>query len=322
MSYSKENKTTFVEVTDGVVEITRGDYLKSNDTYTNDDGDEILTVVSAAEFSTWEVSYTYRFYKEVEDGWYISLIVFSLDDLEAVGKTDVEDFLPLTNDCYYFFGLPKGVEVSMGTTVDEAESEEDNPSVKDDTFDISDVEPGTIVAEDDVAKLFRNEITYDELVFMIRVLEGARATPRFDIVGTGLNMIWYEPELEGVYGPIKGTTYEYDVAMLNRLFGVFTSIRISEDNIPSYATWNGDALNWGTLKMEPCTLDDHGDVTISIYTFDFMEDNQIMIEYDYVRTNDSSGTSGVKGFSRVCFVPDENGKYRYEYSMEYGSSSF
>lgn len=82
-----------------------------------------------------------------------------------------------------------------------------------------------------------------------------------------------ESELEGVYGPIKGTTYEYDV-------------------------------------------------TISIYTFDFMEDNQIMIEYDYVRTNDSSGTSGVKGSSRVCFVPDENGKYRYEYSMEYGSSSF
>ncbi len=286
------------------------DFLIGRETLINDDGDEILTAVSMAEFSTGEESYSYRYYKEIEDGWYVTLNVFSLDDLEAVGKTDVEDYLPLTNDCYYFFGLPEGVESTTDTTEDEAESEED-ASV------IEDAQPGTIVAEDDVAKLFRNGITYDELMFMLGVLEEARATPRMDIVNTGLTMVWYEPELAGVYSPIGGTAYEYDVAMLNRLFNVFTSIKINEDNIPSYVTLNGD-----TLTMEPCTLEDHGDVTINVYSFNFIEDNKILIEYEYIRTNDSSGTSGVKGDSCVCFVPDENGKYRYEYSMEYSSSSF
>ncbi len=299
------------------------DYLESADFLTgreiliNGDGDEILTAVSVAEYPTGEVSYSYRYYKEIEDGWYVSLTVFSLDDLEAVGKTDIEDYLPLTNDCYYFFGLPESTEDTAGTTMSESDPEDGETPVEDEIFVIEDAEPGTIVAEDDVAKLFRNGITFDELTFMLRVLEAARATQRMDIVNTGLNMVWYEPELEGVYSPIKGTAYEYDVAMLNRLFSVFTSIKINENNIPSYVTLNGD-----TLTMEPCTLEDLGDVTISIYAFNFVENNQILIEYEYVRTNDSSGTSGVKGNSCVCFVPDENGKYRYEYSMEYSSRSF
>ncbi len=286
------------------------DFLVGRETLINDDGDEVLTAVSMAEYSTGEESYSYRYYKEIADGWYVTLNVFSLDDLEAVGKTDVEDYLPLTNDCYYFFGLPESVENATGTTEGEAEFE-------DDAAVIEDAQPGTIVAEDDVAKLFRNGITYDELMFMLGVLEEARATPRMDIVNTGLNMVWYEPELAGVYSPIGGTAYEYDVAMLNRLFNVFTSIKINEDNIPSYVTLNGD-----TLTMEPCTLEDHGDVTINVYSFNFIEDNKILIEYEYIRTNDSSGTSGVRGDSCVCFVQDENGKYRYEYSMEYSSSSF
>ncbi len=305
------------EVQENMEVFENNDFLQSTQTLINDDGDDILVVISGVEDANGELNFSYKYQKEIKDGWYINLTIYSVDNPNAVAMMDIEDFLPLTNDCYYYFGLPENVESTTGTTAGEIESEDGEASVGDETFSIEDAEPGTIVAEDDVAKIFRNGITYDELMFMLGVLEEARATTRMDIVNTGLNMVWHEPELAGVYSPISGTAYEYDVAMLNRLFSVFTSIKISEDNIPSYVTLNDD-----TLTMVPCTLEDFGDVTISVYSFNFVEDNKILIEYEYVRTNDSSGTSGVRGNSCVCFSPDENGKYRYEYSMEYSSSSF
>lgn len=260
--YSKEDKSTFVEVTDGVVEVKAGEETK-----------------------------------RIKEGQIANV---SEEGVVVVDKELLHSEVP---------------DFEEGSLVEEEEQEDEQE--EEDSFDIENVEPGTIVSQGDVPKIFRNEITFDELKFMLRVLEGARVTPRFDVVNTGINMVWYEPELAGVYSPMEGTAYDYDVDMLNRLFSVFTSIKISEDKIPSYAALNGDVLT-----LEPCTLEDHGEVTISIYTFCFTDDNQILLEYEYVRTNDSTGSSGVKGNSCVVFVPDENGKYRYEYSMEYGSNPF
>lgn len=305
------------EVQENLEFLENNDYLQSTQTLINDDGDDILVVISGVEDANGGLNASYKYQKEIKDGWYINLTIYSVDNPNAVVMMDIEDFLPLTNDCYYFFGLPESVENTTDTVTGDVEPDDGDTPVEDDTFVMGDVQPGTIVAEDDVAKLFANEITYDELIFMLRVLEGARANAPMDITNTGLNMVWHEPELSGVYSPISGTAYEYDVATLNRLFSVFTTIMISENNIPSYVTLNGD-----TLTMEPCTLEDFGNVTISVYSFNFVEDNKILIEYEYVRTNDSSGTSGVKGNSCVRFTPDANGKYNYEYSMEYSSSSF
>lgn len=298
------------EVDENIEYLKSGDYLKSNDTYTNDDGDEILTVVSATEFSTGEVSYTYRYYKEVEDGWYISLIVFSLDDLEAVGKMDVEDFLPLTNDCYYFFGLPEGVAQPVAPITLPAEP----------IIELDYVDSEKLISAEEVPNLFNGGVTYEELQYAIRVRDHARIKQSFEIIKNTLEIMCYEPEVAGVYSPLSGTTNSYDAEHLNRIFSVLTTDWIVDEFLPEGATcpWPENIL---TLVPAIGPQEDKNNVRI-IRIYYGEEENEVRVDYNYRQNFNSEGTSYREGTACMFFAPDdETGKYRMNYIMEYGSQT-
>ncbi len=292
------------EVDENTEYLKSGDYLKSNDTYTNDDGDEILTVVSAVEFDPGEVSYTYRYYKEVEDGWYIALIVFSLDDLEAVGKTDVEDFLPLTNDCYYFFGLPEGVAQPVAPVTLPAEP----------IIELEDVDPDKLISEEEVSSLFRGGVTFEELQLSVRAGEYTRLRMNQKFLTNGLEILWYEPVLKDVYEPIEGTEHSYDIDELNRLFSPMTSDRIHPDNIPATATIEGNVLTY-----ESCSEVQPERVVVRIVRMYYGEDDYLCVDYNFKQLHNEEGTFYREGTTTAFYAEDEEGKYKLSYIMEQNS---
>ena len=284
--------------------LAENDYLVSNDTYTNDDGDEILTVVSAAEFSTGEVSYTYRYYKEIEDDWYVSLIIFSLDELEAVGKMDVEDFLPLTNDCYYYFGLPEGVSMPAPPITLPEEP----------IFDAGEVDEDQLVSEDEVSSLFRGNVTFEELHLAIRAGEYTRLRMNQKFLTNGLEILWYEPVWENVYEPIKGTERSYDIDELNRLFACISD-GIHPETIPETATIDGNVLTY-----EPCSEVQSDRVVVRIIRIYFGEEDYLCVDYNFKQLLNAEGTAYKEGTTTAYFSEyEDEGKYRLSYIMNHNT---
>ena len=296
--------TTKEAIDENTEYLESGDYLRSTDTYTNDDGDEILTVVSAAEFDPGEVSYTYRYYKEISDGWYVSLTVFSLENLEAVGKTEIEDYLPLTNDCYFFFGLPEGVAAPVAPITLPAEP----------IIELDEVDPDKLISEEEVPSLFRGGVTFEELHLAIRAGEYTRLRMNQKFLTNGLEILWYEPVWENVYAPIEGTEHSYDIDELNRLFAPMTYDMIHPDNIPATATIDGNVLTY-----EPCSEVQPERVVVRIVRMYYGEDDYLCVDYNFKQLHNAEGTSYREGTTTAFYAENEEGKYKLSYIMEQNS---
>lgn len=292
---SAEENTEYLE---------ENDYLVSDDTYTNDDGDKVLTAISAVEVEEGVMSHTYRYYKEIEDGWCIALIIYSLEEPKAVGSKDVEYFLPLTNDCYYYFGLPEGVSMPAApiTLPEEA------------IFDAGEVDEDQLVSADEVPGLFRGGVTFEELHLAIRAGEYTRLRMNQKFLTNGLEILWYEPVWANVYAPIEGTERSYDINELNRLFACISD-GIHPDTIPEMATIEGDVLTY-----EPCSEVQPDRVAVRITRIYFGEEDYLCVDYNFKQLLNEEGTSYKEGTTTAYFAEyEDEGKYRLSYIMNHNT---
>lgn len=330
---------TWEEIEDNLEYLEGADFLDSEDTFTNDDGDEIKFAISGYEDDNGEFVATYRYFKKLPDGMYVSLTVFSFDNPTIVGKKDKDEYLPLTNDCYFFIGLPEGVEEPKAENTSDSnkiDSEEDQEVVVPETeeeeivftddfvlsdepiYELEPVDPEKLITAEQVPDLFRGEVTFEELQYATKIGDYTRMKQNHKSVKNALEIMCYEPEVKGIYSPIPGTKYSYDVKNLNRIFSVITSDGVHEVFLPEGGTytWPEDILTLVPAKKPQ--EDKIYTRIIRIYYGE--EENEIRVDYNFRQNYNAEGTNYREGTTCMFFAPDEEtGKYRLSYIMEYNS---
>ncbi len=331
---------TWEEIEDNLEYLKGADFLDSEDTFTNDDGDEIKFAISGYEDDNGDFVATYRYYKKLPDGMYVSLTVFSFDNLTIVGKKDKDEYLPLTNDCYFFIGLPEGVEepeVEIPTASDsefkepeedeeisipeteheETESVDDFELSTEPIIELDPVDPEKLISAEEVPNLFRGEVTFEELQYITKVCDYTRMKQNHEWIKNALEIMCYEPEVENVYSPLPGTKYSYDAEHLNRIFSVMTDYWILDEFLPEGAT-----CPWpeNILTLVPATGPQEDKIYTKIIRIYYGEDDYVCVDFNFRLNYNAEGTSYREGTTCMYFsIDEESGKYRFSYMMEYNS---
>lgn len=332
------------ETEDNLEYLEEAGYLMSRETLTNDDGDEVLYALSGSKDADGDLNVSYRYYKELPNDMYVYINVFSLERPKVVGTKDKEDYLPLTNDCYFFFGLPEGVEepkaessASSGSESEESkeddvisvpvtEPEKTEPEEIGQTdafelsvepiFELEPVDPEKMISADEVPNLFNGEVTFEELQYAIRVRDYSRMKQSQDTIKNALEIMCYEPEVEGVYSPLPGTKYSYDAEHLNRIYSALTTFWIVDEVLPEGATcpWPENIL---TLVPATGVQEDKNYARI-IRIYYGEEENDICVDYNFRQNYNAEGTRYCEGTCCIHFaIDEETGKYRSNYIMQY-----
>lgn len=294
------------EVNDNFDWLEEEDFLKSLDYRKNDDGDTIITAISGYENEDGSLNATYRYYKKIKDGWYLSLIVFSFDDPRAVSQMDITDFLPLTNDCYYIIGESEAMKPVEEVVLPETP-----------IFPLEYVEPERLISAEEVPALFRGEVSFEELEYATKIGDYTRMKQNHRPIQNALSIMCYEPEIEGIYSPIPGTEYSYEVKNLNRIFSVLTLDGVHEEFLPEGGiyTWPDDILT-----LTPATEPQEDKIFTRIIRIYYGEENEICVDFNFRQNYNAEGTSYREGTTCMFFgLDEETGKYRMSYSMEYNS---
>lgn len=330
---------TKAEIDENLEYLEGADFLKSTETLKNDDGDEILFALSGYDDDDGDFVASYRYYKELPDGMYVSLNVFSFDQPKAVAKKDKEAYLPLTNDCYFFLGLPEGVEepeVAIPEDSDLMEPEEEDQEiaipetepeeiVPVDDFVLSDepiyelepVESDKLISADEVPNLFRGEVTFEELQYITKVGDYTRMKQNHQWIKNALEIMCYEPEVKDVYSPLPGTKYSYDANHLNRIFSAMTDYWILDEFLPEGAT-----CPWpeNVLTLVPATGPQEDKIYTKIIRIYYGDDDYVCVDFNFRLNYNAEGTSYREGTTCMFFsIDEESGKYRFSYLMEYNS---
>ncbi len=327
------------EIDENLENLKDADFFDSADTFTNDDGDEIEFAISGYEDDNGDFVATYRYYKKLPDGMYVSLTVFSFDNPTIVGTKDKDEYLPLTNDCYFFIGLPEGVEepeVEVPATSDSdvsdpeeeeviiPDSEPEEIEVVDDfvlsdepIFELDSVDPEKMISAEEVPNLFRGEVTFEELQYITKVCDYTRMKQNHEWIKNALEIMCYEPEVENVYSPLPGTKYSYDAEHLNRIFSVMTDYWILDEFLPEGAT-----CPWpeNILTLVPATTPQEDKIYTRIIRIYYGEEDYVCVDFNFRLNYNAEGTSYREGTTCMYFsIDEESGKYRFSYMMEYNS---
>jgi len=333
------------ETEDNLEYLEEAGFLMSRETLTNDDGDEVLYALSGSKDADGDLNVSYRYYKELPDDMCVYINVFSLERPKVVGTKDKEDYLPLTNDCYFFFGLPEGVEEPKAESPADSGSESEEPKEDDvisvpvtepeetepeeigqtDAFELSvepifelePVDPEKMISPDDVPNLFRGEVTFEELQYITKVGDYTRIKQNHQWIKNALEIMCYEPEVEGVYSPLPGTKNSYDANHLNRIFSAMTDYWILDEFLPEGAT-----CPWpeNILTLIPAAGPQEDKIYTKIIRIYYGDDDYVCVDFNFRLNYNAEGTSYREGTTCMFFsIDEESGKYRFSYLMEYNS---
>ena len=333
------------ETEDNLEYLEEAGYLMSRETLTNDDGDEVIYVLSGSKDADGDLNVSYRYYKELPNDMYVYINVFSLERPKVVGTKDKEDYLPLTNDCYFFLGLPEGVEepktessASSGSESEEpkeddvisvpvTEPEETEPGEIGQTdafelsvepiFELEPVDPEKMISPDDVPNLFRGEVTFEELQYITKVCDYTRMKQNHKWIKNALEIMCYEPELKDVYSPLPGTKYSYDAEHLNRIFSAMTYDWIVDEHLPEGAT-----CPWpeNILTLVPAKGPQEDKIYTKIIRIYYGDEDYVCVDFNFRLNYNAAGTSYREGTTCMYFsIDEETGKYKFSYMMEYNS---
>lgn len=152
------------------------------------------------------------------------------------------------------------------------------------------------------AGLLVGDVTYEELEFVLSVVEKMRTEQGTSLLSCAFSMIIAQPSLQGVYEPIEGTSSSYDAEHLDRILSPVTIVRISESTIPEFAELKDGVL---TLHQEIESGESRYCATISKFYFD--ENGYLCVEYGF---SHSSEDGTIRMGNAVCkFAQNEEGKY-------------
>lgn len=152
------------------------------------------------------------------------------------------------------------------------------------------------------AGLLVGDVTYEELEFVLSVVEKIRTEQGTSLLSCALSMISAQPSLPGVYEPMEGTSSSYDAEHLNRILSPVTTVRISESTIPEFAELKDGVL---TLHQEIESGESKYCATIRKFYFD--ENGYLCVEYGF---SHSSEDGTIRMGNAVCkFAQNEEGKY-------------
>lgn len=297
---------TAEEINDNFDYLAEEDYLMSLDYLKNDNGDTIITAIDGAVNEDGSLFVSYRYCKPLGDDLYVTLNVFSLEDTKIVGSMDIQEFLPLTNDCYYIIGEPEEVKPVGEVVLPETP-----------IFPLEDVEADRLISAEEVPALFKGEVTFEELEYVTKIGDYTRMKQNHRPIQNALAIMCYEPEVEGVYSPIEGTEHSYDANHLNRIFSVMTSDWILDEFLPEGAT-----CPWpeNILTLVPATGPQEDKIFTRIIRIYYGEENEIRVDFNFRQNYNAEGTSYREGTTCMFFALDEEtGKYRWSYLMEYDS---
>lgn len=281
-AYSSEKYTSLINMSESEGYVL--EYLQ------NDDGDTIICHATEKVIEDFERR-DYKYYKQVSEDVYIGLLVNYENYIDSIVDTNLSTFLPLTNDEYY------------------AIEENATPNVGE----------GTTVSEEELPNLIKGEVNRGQLEYLLDVAETCRFDGNEDYIYTGLDILWYM-YYRDVVVPKDGssfTYYTYDLEYLNNLYSALTDDVIGDNNIPSVA-----AINGNELVYDPCTITMGGGVSTTINKVTQYENNQLIVEYNFIKTTGSDGMIGVKGISKAYFTKDSDGKYVFDHIEEVSSEDF
>lgn len=152
------------------------------------------------------------------------------------------------------------------------------------------------------AGLLVGDVTYEELEFVLSVVEKMRTEQGTSLLSCAFSMIIAQPSLQGVYEPIEGTSSSYNAEHLDRILSPVTIVRISESTIPEFAELKDGVL---TLHQEIESGESRYCATISKFYFD--ENGYLCVEYGF---SHSSEDGTIRMGNAVCkFAQNEEGKY-------------
>lgn len=272
---------TEADILDNIDRLRDGGFLMGQGSIVNTDGDVIRWTMTGQDGKP----FTYRYYKPISEDYYLHLNVYVADGTTFKPGDTLEKYLILTNDCYYI------MDGSIQYETDEA-------------VEIP-------ISEEDIPNLVAGGITYEELEFMIRVADTQRLYPVYNTVWQTLDIMRYEPGLPGVYEPISGTDFSFDVEQLNRLFPAFTFYRAEAGELPQYAKIEGN-----TLILEPNTAPREFIVKTEVQRMYIDENNELCIEYISTNIEDVANFHGFTATVVSHMVLNEEGKYETDYCVE------
>lgn len=232
-----------------------------------------------------------------------------------IAGTIVAVLLAAFSGIFIFFGDSRSAEekvfsddVTIKNDSDETLLSEDTESPSKDTIV---TESSSAVSEDlsmrseynDMyAGLLVGDVTYEELEFVLSVVEKMRTEQGTSLLSCAFSMIIAQPSLQGVYEPIEGTSSSYNAEHLDRILSPVTIVRISESTIPEFAEVKDGVL---TLHQEIESGESRYCATISKFYFD--ENGYLCVEYGF---SHSSENGTIRMGNAVCkFAQNEEGKY-------------
>ena len=116
----------------------------------------------------------------------------------------------------------------------------------------------------------------------------------------------YHTQTDGTYFDAKevrnnGTIF--DLAKLNEVLSVITDEEINEDTIWSTMSINGNDIFLPTPDVT------RGGWMEAEVTYYYMENDEIIVEFNYRRPNGSDGMTGTTGTAKAYFVANAEGEY-------------
>ena len=248
------------------------------DTVMNADGDEVYYIeyVNLPDKTPLLVHY----FKKFGDQNYICVAVMGRNEDDMI-NIDIEQYADLTCNRYFEIVDPQkqGHKFEGG------------------------------INEGDFPNLLRGNATMAQLRFLLSIMQACNLNGNQNYTEKALYEIYYDQDQKELYKPIRidNGGYVFDINEMNTLFSVMTDEKISESNIPRYATISGNELIY-----QACDVSAGGYVSISIKNCTKLDTGEIIIDYSFRMTRGSDGEHGINGTSKAHLTADADGKYKID----------
>lgn len=141
-----------------------------------------------------------------------------------------------------------------------------------------------------------------------------------NVLNYALIEIWYEHQVQDVYGTIEVTEdnySKYDISELNQLFSFLTDESINSGNIPSVSSISDNNLcyKYNAVREEPKTK-------VKIKSIKCNTAGVMHIEYAYISTLGANKDSGVYGKSVAVCEKDSDGLYQFKEVKQISQKTF
>ena len=256
-------------------------------TYTNGDGVEVIFGKYDYQGNYEPIRYAYTYTKVLNAQEKLMVYIYDEVNGDILETTNIEDYIDLTMKEYYADTM-----ILDGEAIDGAQNP-DNMSEQ----ELLDYVKGDIEMRQLDVLL---EIAVDREV---SILSNNTNIPTYATLM--LNKI-YHTQTSGEYFDANGVRNDgttFDLAEINEVLSVLTDEEINEDNI-----WTSMSINDNNIFFSTCDVTRGGWTSADITNY-YMEEDEIIVEFTFNKTNGSADINGTKGTAKAYLVTNSDDEY-------------